>query len=291
MSITEASTPAEDEGQVHSKGFETYKLTYANSFPQFHKRIIIKTIEWLTARPQILSRMRRWERNQNKDPEFWKSCLDEMGIDLETPLEQQDSIPSKGALIVVCNHPHGMVDGMILGRLLTRVRSDFKILTRALLQGVEPADRHLLPVSFAHEENAVQENIKMRKAAIELLKQGGCVALFPAGTVATSQTAFGPVVEPEWAPFVAKMVSQTGASVMPIYFPGTNSRWSQIANRVSLTLRQSLLMYEIRRAFDRPQNPVIGDIIPAESLEKFKTDRNGMAVYLREQCLALKERL
>lgn len=266
---------------------ETWKLTYANSFPSFWTRLFIKTIETLTARPHLLRRMRSWETNKNKHPEFWRSCLDEMGIEITTPEEMREKIPQDGPLVVVCNHPHGMIDGVVLARLLINRRTDFKILTRALLQGVEQADKNTLPVAFPHEKNAVRDNIAMRKQAIQNLKEGGCIALFPAGTVATSKTFFGPVTEPEWMPFLAKMVRQSKARVLPIYFPGTNSRIFQIANKIHPLLRQSLLMYEIRKSFDKPQSPIIGDVIEREELEPFIKDGDKLMTYLRERTVSL----
>ena len=36
---------------------------------------------------------------------------------------------------------------------------------------------------------------------------------------------FGPAVEADWKPFTAKLVQRSGAAVLPIFFPGQNSRW------------------------------------------------------------------
>lgn len=267
---------------------DTWRITYANSFPSFWTRAFIRTIETFTARPHLLLRTKRWERNENKDPEFWKSCLDEMGIEVTTPSAQIDSIPAEGPLVVVCNHPHGLIDGVVLARLLVQRRTDFKILTRALLQGQPEADKYTLPVAFPHEPNAARDNIEMRKKAIQRLKDGGCIALFPAGTVATSKTWFGEPVEPDWMPFLGKMIRQSNARVVPIFFQGSNSRIFQIANLISPLFRQSLLMYEIKKAFDKPQSPIIGDVIERAEMEPHFEDMGGLMAFLRERTTSLK---
>ena len=41
-----------------------------------------------------------------------------------------------GPLVVTANHPHGLIDGMVLAELIGKVRTDYKILTRSLLTGL-----------------------------------------------------------------------------------------------------------------------------------------------------------
>lgn len=267
--------------------YDRSELTYANSFPQFWKRAFIKTVETVTARMQLLFHMRHWENNPDKHPHFWTSVLDEMNIQVQTPEDQLNNIPKTGPIVVVCNHPHGLIDGVVLAWLLSKCREDFKIITRALLNGVEVAKKNLLPISFPHEEDAVRKNIRTRKEAVESVKAGHCVGVFPAGTVCTSKTPFGPVVEAEWGKFTSKLILQTDAQVVPIFFPGSNSRWFQIANSISDTCRQSLLMYEIKHAFNKPQAPIVGKPIGRDVLDKYKKDADGLMAFLRAETLKL----
>lgn len=276
------------DGYDPNKLYDKSELTYANSFPQFSKRWFIKVIEILTARYYLLYKMRRWERAKNKNPDFWASILEEMNIELTTPLEDIKRIPASGSLIIISNHPHGLIDGLVMARLISQVRDDYQILTRAFLVGVKRVEQYLLPVAFPHEPDSVRRNIKMRQQAIQALKDGHCIALFPAGTVSTSETFFGEPTEREWATFTAKMIAQSGAHVLPIYFTGNNTRWFQIANRLSVTLRQSLLLYEIRAAFGKKQHPVIGKVVDPKIIQSYQKDREGLMAYLREETLKLK---
>lgn len=282
--MNEQNTQAEAE---KIKLYDKSELTYANSFPNMSKRVFIKTIETLTARIPLLRHMRHWENNPNKHPHFWTSVLDEMGIDILTPKEQLENIPKDGPIVVVCNHPHGLVDGLILAWLLSQRREDFKIITRALLNGVDVAEKNLISISFPHEEDAVRKNLQSRKAALNYVKDSHCIGVFPAGTVSTSKTAFGPVVEAEWGKFTSKLILQTNARVIPIYFQGSNSRWFQLANRISDTCRQSLLMYEIKHAFNKSQTPIVGKPIERDVLDQYKTDADGLMSFLRHETLKL----
>ena len=74
---------------------------------------------------------------------------------------------------------------------------------------------------------------------------------------------------------------------MPIYFPGSNSRWYQMANRLSATMRQALLLHEIVRSCNRPQKPVIGPVLSGVEMERLHTDPRGFMGWLRTHTLAL----
>jgi hypothetical protein len=79
----------------------------------------------------------------------------------------------------------------------------------------------------------------------------------------------------------------TQATILPMYFPGSNSRLFLIANKLSDTFRQGLLLYEIRRALFKPQRPYIGQPISAAELEKWEGNPRGFLAWLREHTLGL----
>ncbi len=269
--------------------YDKRKLSYANTFENPLQRITIQTIELLTARLRILRRIRKFEaQGVPFGQPFWKQALDTMGIKLLTPEEQIARIPKDGPIVVTSNHPHGLVDGMILGELIGQVRTDYKILTRSLLTGVAEIDQFMIPVPFPHEPDALEKNLWMRKQAMDHLKNGGIVAVFPSGSVAASRTMFGPVIEHEWNPFTSKMIQRSNAEVLPIFFPGANSRLYQIANQISATLRQGLLLYEITHAFNRPQSPVVGHVISRDKISKWSDNPRGFMSWLREETLRLR---
>lgn len=275
-----------DTGEVYDRR----TLTYANSFDDAWTGFAIRAIEWFTGKLSILRMVNRFERQnaQYRGQKFWKGALDVMGIDLLTPREQLENIPKDGPVVVVANHPHGMVDGMILAELIGRVREDYRILTRSVLTGLdEAATSFMIPVPFPHDPEAQRKMVEMRAKAMAHLKAGGVVALFPSGVVMSSDSWFGPAIEREWNVFTAQMIRRSGARVVPIYFPGSNSRWYQIANQVSAILRQGLLLHEIVRSCNKPQKPVIGKALTDEQMEPLHTDPRGFMAWLRKHTLDL----
>ena len=277
-----------DGTALKDRPYDRRRLSYAHTFDSPAQVRTIQAMELLTGKLRLLRLIRKFEAMGVPEGQaFWKQALDIMGIDLATPREEIARIPREGPLVVVANHPHGLVDGMVLAELIGRRREDYKILTRSLLTGVAEIDRFMIPVPFAHESDALQQNLDMRKRAMDHLKQGGAIVLFPSGVVAASETWFGPAIEREWNPFTAKMIQRSGARVLPIYFPGQNSRWYQIANRVSSTLRQGLLLYEVVHALNRPQAPVVGSPLERAELAEWAANPRGFVAWLRERTLGL----
>jgi len=268
--------------------YDMRRLSYAGTFKNPFKAGAIRLIEWLTAKVQLLRLIRSFEKSgAPHGAAFWPKAIRHMGIRIDTPPEEIARIPRTGPLVVVANHPSGLVDGMLMAEMVNRVRSDFKILTRSLLTGIPEVEEFMIPVPFPHEDNARELGLQMRNDTMAHLKAGGVIILFPAGKVAMSEGWWGPAVEAEWNVFTHKIVKSSGATILPIYFAGQNSRAFLIANKVSDTLRQGLLLHEIKRCLFKPQRPVIGHPIPASELKKWDGNPRGFLAWLREHTLAL----
>ena len=267
-------------------------ITYANSFDGPVTSTIIRAMEWMTGKITIIRMIRRFEKaGAPRGQAFWRAALDTMGIPLLTPEDQIRKIPADGPVVVVANHPHGLVDGMILADLIGHRRGDFKILSRALLVGIdEVAASYMISVPFPHEPDAQRKSVEMRAKAMAHLKEGGLISVFPSGVVASSDTLFGPAVERDWNVFTAQMIRRSGATVVPIFFPGANSRWYQIANRISPTLRQGLLLHEVVHSCNHPQKPIVGDPIDAAQMKMLTSDPRGFMDWLRAHTLSLGDR-
>ena len=277
-----------DGSNLADQPYDRRRLSYASTFPHPIQRFTIQTLELLTGKIRLLRLIRRFENMGIPDGQgFWKQALDVMGIPLTTPIEQSNRIPKDGPLVIVANHPHGLVDGMVLAELIGRQRTDYKILTRSLLTGVGEIEQFMIPVPFPHEDDARQQNLEMRKRAMDHLKDGGCIVLFPSGVVASSDTMFGPAVEREWNPFTSKMIQRSNARVVPVFFPGSNSRLYQMANRISPPIRQGLLLYEVVHALNKAQAPIVGHAIERDEIEKWSDNPRGFTRWLRDVTLKL----
>lgn len=288
QSISAGTTGPEEDAPLK---YDRRNLSYASTFEDPWKARMISAIELLTGKLTILRLVRKFERaGAPTGQAFWRGALDTMGIDLLTPQEQLDRIPRKGPVIVVANHPHGLVDGMIFADLIGRVRPDYRILTRSLLTNIDKdAGSFMISVPFPHDPDAQRKGVEMRAAAMAHLKKGGVVALFPSGVVASSATWWGPAIEAEWNVFTAKLIRRSGATVVPMRFPGQNSRAYQIANKLSPMLRQGLLLHEVVKACNKPQAPIVGHPIPQSEIDARADDPRAFMAWLRAHTLALED--
>ena len=287
-SMKQNSGTSFESDQEPDTPYDRKKLSYANTFTNPVQRNTIKILELLTGKLRLLRKVRQFEKmGIPVGQPFWKQALDILCINLLTKQSEITKIPKKGSLVITANHPHGLVDGMVLAELIGQVRTDYKILTRSLLTGVKQIDQFMIPVPFDHEENALNKSLDMRKNAMDHLEKGGVIVIFPSGKVASSETMFGNVVEGDWNPFTAKLIQKSGANVLPIFFPGSNSRIYQIANQISATLRQGLLIYEVVHAMNKPQEPLVGNLIKQDEISPWKSDPRGFMRWLRKQTLTL----
>ncbi len=287
--MNDKAIPPPQKDDVVFSHYDRRALTYANSFDNKWQAGTIRSLEWMTGKVTILKMIRQFEKSGAPTGlAFWRGCLDVMGVELKLDESQLARIPAEGPIVAVANHPHGMVDGMVLAEVLGLRRPDYKILTRNVLTGVdEIAASFLIPVPFPHENDAQRKFVEMRAAAMAHLKNNGILALFPSGVVASSNSMFGPAIEAEWNVFTAQLIRRSGARVVPIFFPGANSRAYQMANRVSATLRQGLLLHEIVHSCNKPQAPVIGKALTDEQMAPLASDPRGFMTWLRDHTLSL----
>ena len=270
--------------------YKSRDLSYGSTYEGSIKEYIIRSIEWFTGKITLMTLIRKYERTARPPNQtFYGKALDLLEIEIQTPIEQLNRFPLEGPLVVVANHPHGLVDGLILAELLEKTRKDFKILTRELLSKVPEIQQNLLPVAFPHEDDTVRKNIAMRKIAIDHLRSGGSIILFPSGQVASARSWGTSAIEADWNLFTCKLVRMGRAQIVPVYFPGENSRWYHWANLVSPTLRQSLLLHEIVHSMRKPQKPVIGEVIEHEEFNMRSNDPEAFMRWLRNKTLSLSQ--
>lgn len=257
-------------------------LSFASSAQTRAGRLMIRLIENGSGRRALMRRLRGAERQIAAGQCFWAVMAARFGITLEIAGGALGNIPRRGPVIVVANHPFGILDGLMLGHLLSQRRDDFRVLANDVFRGRDEVDRVVLPISFARSRAAAGMNLQTRQRALHHLAQGGAIGVFPGGTVSTVATPFArTALDPRWRSFTARMVEQSDAVVLPVFFAGQNARLFQLASHMHPVLRLGLLMRQFHRRCDAPVQIVIGAPIAPGTLAAFRGERRAMMDFLR----------
>jgi putative hemolysin len=207
--------------------------------------------------------------------------VERYGFTLDVIGGSLDNIPREGPLVLIANHPYGILDGLMMGYILSTIRGDFRILAHRIFRKAEDLNRIILPISFDETKEARALNIETRKTALGYLAGGGAIGIFPGGTVSTAATPFSRPLDPRWRGFTARMIGKSDATVVPIYFEGTNSRLFQLASHMHNTLRMGLLIKEFSKRVDRPVEVIVGQPIGRDQLDPLAKDSKAMMDFLR----------
>ena len=264
-------------------------FSYASPEDPLFRRWVIRAIEVMTGQPKLKRLYLENQTNPVPGETFWDAAVRKLNLKVDVNREELKQIPPSGPCVVVANHPFGVLDGILICWLIAQVRTDFKVLTNALLYRAEEVRPFLLPIDFEETKAALETNLKSRAESKKLLEDGGVLVIFPGGTVSTTKKPFDKVAEdPEWKTFTARMIIQGKAPVVPVFFAGQNSRLFQICSHISMTLRLSLLFKEVHDRIGKTLSLKIGRRIPYEEVTAIK-DRKELMDFLRTQTYALRE--
>lgn len=263
------------------------EISYASSAQSKGGRTVIRLLENVTGRIGLIRRASGYERDVAAGRDFWQVIVERYGLSLNILQGSLANIPANGPLILIANHPYGILDGLMMGHILSQARGDFRILANTVFRKAEDLNRIILPISFDETKEAARQNLETRAEALRYLGAGGAIGIFPGGTVSTAAKPFGRPLDPGWRNFTAKMIARSGATVVPVFFTGHNSRLFQVASHLHMTLRLALLIKEFRSRIDEPVDVVIGDPVSPAKLAALKTDPKGMMDFLRKETYRL----
>ena len=262
-------------------------ISYAHSAETRSGRALIRTMETLTGRLRLIKKAKGYDTDVASGRSFWEVMLARYGLTLEVTQGSLDLIPRDGPLILVANHPYGILDGLMLGHILNETRGDFRILAHQVFRKAEDLNRIILPISFDGTKEAQRLNIETRKHALAYLAAGGAIGVFPGGTVSTAAKPFSQPMDPDWRGFTARMIAKSNATVVPIFFEGHTSRLFQLASHLHVTLRMGLLIREFRARVGTPVRICVGAPIPRATLDALAGDTKAMMDFLRKSTYEL----
>ena len=211
---------------------------------------------------------------------FFARCIDFLNVAVRVSASDLERIPRSGPLVVVCNHPFGALDGIILGWLLSRVRNDVKIVGNYFLHQIPEIQHSIIPVDPFQGNNAAIRNLAPMKNALSWLRGGGAVGMFPAGEVSHWDSSARRITDPAWSLHAAALIQHTRAVTLPVYFSGRNSLFFQLMGMVHPRMRTAMLPRELMKKKSSEIPLTIGRPIPYAAIEHMGS-RSAVTRYLR----------
>ena len=273
--------------QLHGEGTRPEVLAHVAGFPG---------IPALAEKFVPVEKVRELYRRVQRSPEGFglENLLAEMQVELRVDAADTARIPSKGPVVVVANHPFGMLDGALLAVLLARVRPDVKVMTNYLLRDVPELAQHCIFVDpfesvDAPRADRIQTNRRALWEALIWLRNGGMLAAFPAGEVSQWQFPQGPIADPGWNDTTVRLIRRTGATALPVYFCGRNSVSFHLFGMIHPRLRTAFLLQEFLQQAGRTVEVRVGSEILHDSVAGIEDDREAIE-YLRWRTYLLARR-
>lgn len=262
-------------------------LSYAGSDLDATRRRLVRLIERLSGRQAINDATRRFNALEPDEANFYRSAATSLALTVDGRLAPRVAIPSHGPLLIVANHPFGVIDGLAIAAWLERVRDDVRIIVWDAID-LPHYGPHFLPLDLTDTRvGTLRQNVRIRREAQAHLGSGGAILLFPAGCAETARFPWSRPQEGDWTPMAARLLTRTNATALPIFVDGHNSRLFHAASCAGETLRRSLFLHETRRRIGSRVRFVAGEPVTASDLGTRREDEATLTAALRQRTLAL----
>lgn len=198
-----------------------------------------------------------------------------------------ENIPEEGACVIVSNHPHGMSDGLMIGDIAMKRRSDIRIVVNDFLHCVRGMRPYQITVDVYGGEEAKRANMAGIREMMRWLREGHCLILFPSGSAASWSKEHGRVVDDPWQTNMASIIRKSGATIVPMHFSGQNGPLFQMVTQLCKEKRSALLPREIKRDIRTLHQVQVGRPISANRLEMLPDDA-ALCDFLRLSSMMLR---
>ena len=219
-----------------------------------------------------------------KGLDFVEQALEFFEFDYSANEREIRNIPTSGKVVAIANHPIGSLDGLVLLKLLSKVRKDVKVVANELLWAIEPLRPMLLPVN-----NMGGRNAKENMAAIEQhLTDGGALLIFPAGEV--SRLSATGIKDGNWRSGFLKFAQKTQSDILPIHVDGKNSAFFYGLSMLAKPLSTIWLVHEMFKQHDQELRLRIGAVIKPSTYNNIPIDNKRLIKLFKKHVYALNKR-
>lgn len=199
--------------------------------------------------------------------DFFDSFVRERGLKYIVFEEDLARIPKTGPFILVSNHPLGAIDGILMTKILTEIRPDFKIMGNFLLEKIEPMKPYVISVNPFENRKELKSSSTGMRGSLKHLEEGGCIGIFPAGEVSNRNNEFSEIMDKKWEKPALKLIKMAKVPVVPMYFHAKNSRLFYQMAKLHPDLQTLLLPSEMMHKREKPIRVRLGKPVSVKVLE------------------------
>lgn len=204
--------------------------------------------------------------------DFNRGILDDLQVQVNVAPADFEKIPRTGAVVAVSNHPFGILDGVMLADLLMRARPDVRVLASRLLGDLPELGRFSFFIDPFNRQESRVANGRALKQAIQHLRAGGLLLIFPAGEVSHFDLKKRAVCDPAWNVTAARLIRISDAKALPILIRGGNGLPFQVLGMVHSRLRTAALPGELLNKRGKRVEIRVGGIIEPTRIEALPDD-------------------
>lgn len=227
--------------------------------------------------------------------DFIDGVLNELQINLEIQPDMMNMLPKKGAFVLVSNHPLGLLDGLILAKIMLAYNPNTKLLANFLLKKIERLSTHIIPVNPYESGTGSGLNTGALKQVISHVKQGHPLIVFPSGEVSDQHKGWSAeVCDSDWKTSIARLITKLNVPIVPVYLHGKNSSLFYVMARLNPMLKSAAIPGEFIRSRGKSIGISIGHAIHKEQIDACKNPVElalflKLRTYFLQNCIAVEK--
>ena len=94
-------------------------ISYPHAVQSRGGRAVIRALENAKGRLNLICRAVGHQYEISDGADFWQVMVDRYGLSLDITGGSLETLPASGLLVVVSNHPYDILDGLMMGHILS----------------------------------------------------------------------------------------------------------------------------------------------------------------------------
>ncbi|MEM9620567.1 MAG: GNAT family N-acyltransferase [Pseudomonadota bacterium] len=200
------------------------------------------------------------------DPQsFAREVVKALEVDVVFDADSLQNIPQSGPVLVVCNHPFGGMEAVIIIQELLKARQDTKVLGNTALQVFQELSDVMI---FTNPLISSQRNLPSLRQALNHLQNDGLLLIFPAGRVSYYRKDLGRTCDHDWNRIVGHLLHKSDAALVPCFVSGSNSKLFILMGYIWARLKILMLPREMLKMKGKKVAIQLGTATPGDLLQR-----------------------